>query len=334
MGASSKLAAATGGPHYELYLDIVGRVRDEIEPFTAKAAVASDLKALRTARREGNLALVLGAGVSVPLRLLSWPDLNRALYESILPKKYATSVGPLIRQLGSGAPVLTRFVEGELPLRSELRRRVARELYRNFKAKTRTSSMTAIVDLLYPTTAKPPVSTVVTYNFDDLLERAITSRYPRLPFDIVFGEDTYYSSKRRLKIYHPHGYLPYEPGQNLEGDSAALVFSEREFHRQFVRFDCWQNIVQSYVYSSKVCLFVGISLSDPNLRRQLDIARRGTSATLPKHYAITKMNSDGTRLGKLTNYFREKDMISLGVAPLWVKSYRSVGRLLRLIATG
>ena len=47
----------------------------------------------------------------------------------------------------------------------------------------------------------------------------------------------------------------------------------------------WSNIKQINALREKNCLFIGCSLSDPNMRRLLDIAYDKSEA---KHYAILK----------------------------------------------
>ena len=73
-----------------------------------------------------------------------------------------------------------------------------------------------------------------------------------------------------MPIYHVHGFLP----KSGEVDDAILVFSEQSYHSQFIDPYSWSNIIQLTTYLSNICLFIGLSLSDPNLRRLLDISYR------------------------------------------------------------
>lgn len=50
----------------------------------------------------------------------------------------------------------------------------------------------------------------------------------------------------------------------------------------------WSNLIQLNYLRENTCLFIGLSLTDPNLRRLLDIASRKHDNDVPKHYAILK----------------------------------------------
>ena len=321
---------------YDIYLNFINHVESEIESYEPKLITKLDLEALREARRRGELVLVLGAGVSQPMRLLNWSELNISLCRSILPARFKRSARSLMRSVGTAAPVFTRFIEHELPLRSELRRRLKIRLYRNFKKKFSNPTLLSIVNLLSSKTAGPPVSTVITYNFDDILEQCIRRKFPKARFDVIASEEEFQASKNSLRIFHPHGFLPYEDSNEFRHLDAAVVFSESEFHDKSVRFHSWEHVVQNYCYLGKTCLFIGISFSDPNLRKHLDLASRSPSGNAtPRHYAIVAIDRGGRskNLRTLISYFKEKDLRSLGVTPLWVRTYQQgVPRFLRLLA--
>jgi len=342
--ASSKAARKSrigdlDSPHYEIYLQTIEKVGSEVSSYRPGAIRRPDVEALHAALKQRRLVIVLGAGMSVPLRLLNWTQLNEALFKSVLPPSFSRQIAPFVRELGTSAPILTRFVESELSLRSELKSRLKENLYRDFDERVSSRSMKAVLALLNPKLTRPAVSTVITYNFDDMLELAIKKEIPSLKFDSVVNAQSFATSSRGLRIYHPHGFLPAHADSKFGYLDMPMVFSEPEFHDQYARATSWENVVQSFVFGSQTCLFLGTSLSDPNLRRHLDFARsalRGSNPE-PRHFAVCGINtrSRSQKLATLINYFREKDMLSLGVKPLWVSNFETgIPRLLKRIATG
>ena len=71
-------------------------------------------------------------------------------------------------------------------------------------------------------------------------------------------------------IFHPHGYLP-RRGRSYARRSRDIVLSEDDYHSLYSSPYSWANIVQLFLLLGHVALFVGCSLTDPNLRRLLDL---------------------------------------------------------------
>lgn len=80
-------------------------------------------------------------------------------------------------------------------------------------------------------------------------------------------------------ISHIHGHLGREHSRD-----EWIVLTEHEYHTEYLNPYSWSNIQQLSAFRDTTCLFVGLSMSDPNLRRLLDAARSVGSAK--RHYAI------------------------------------------------
>ena len=103
---------------------------------------------------------------------------------------------------------------------------------------------------------------IVTSNYDDLLEQALReSGYP--------SKDVRAYIRRReavpagaVPVVHLHGYA------GRDGTKGTLILSEEHYHRM-QRRSSWQEHLMEESLLTSSCLFVGSSLTDPNLIRYL-----------------------------------------------------------------
>ena len=108
----------------------------------------------------------------------------------------------------------------------------------------------------------------VTYNFDDSIEKLLhkyNKKSGSRGFTVVWDANVQ-MEKRDNIVYHPNGYLPRKMSDFA---STQLVFLEDTFEDQLVdSFSGHYNALNNH-YSSKTCLFVGISLEDRTLKHML-----------------------------------------------------------------
>jgi SIR2-like domain len=113
-----------------------------------------------------------------------------------------------------------------------------------------------------------------------------------------------------------------------------LVLSEEDYHQLYSNPYSWANLIQLSLLMTYTCLFVGVSLTDPNIRRPLD-----TCHALPiahRHFAIIRTPTAGPppgshKLGKKLMRARESDLRSLGVEPIWIEDFAEVAQLFRYV---
>lgn len=134
-----------------------------------------------------------------------------------------------------------------------------------------------------------------------MLERKLTQK--DIQYNIISGQgDRQLVDK--LNIYHVHGYLPSEFTD--VPDEPNLIFSEEDYHRVYRDAYSWSNLTQLNALRENTGLFIGCSLTDPNLRRLLDVAAR--SGETPRHYAFLRRKRFGSKeKGQTVN----KDMMGL-----------------------
>lgn len=168
--------------------------------------------------------------------------------------------------------------------------------------------------------------------------------------------------QHELPIYHVHGYLP-QKGQITSKNK--VVLSEDGYHQQYTDVYDWSNLIQINKFKDSNCLFIGISFSDPNLRRLLDIAKNERGDDEIHHYCFKKKHdskSVKTRLEKLLSEnndlldekaradmgldevvsdlielmekFEENDALSFGVGIIWIDSYDDIPNLIKTIRQG
>lgn len=90
---------------------------------------------------------------------------------------------------------------------------------------------------------------------------------------------------------------------------------------------------------NNTCIFIGLSMTDPNLRRLLDIAAKKEINEKCKHYAIMKrfaMNKtkEDERIKKFEQIIEELQETfykALGVNIIWIDDYNEIAEILEKI---
>ena len=280
---------------------------------------SSSLKArrlgwLKRQNAQGRLALFVGAGIAFGCGLPTWEHLiqrlARAAFRDPDAEQAIAPFDPITR---------TRIIRNTLGRR--FNKAVADALYAEIY--TISPAVKAIVSA--------GISQICTYNFDDLLEEAMMVR--GLPFASLEPGDPLNSAFDGAVIIHPHGML----NANLNGEECAakrLVLSEEEYHALYSNPYSWANLIQLSLLTTYTCLFVGVSLTDPNLRRLLDTCRALPIAH--RHHAIMRAPTAGLPRSarKLEEHLmraQESDMHSLGVEPVWIEDFAEISAIFRYL---
>lgn len=318
------------------------------------------LNNLKNIYKNGDLVIVLGAGVSKDYGMPDWNDLIRELLVRVLinndscHKNKAENLSKLFLKRFNNSPlVIVRILEEYFNKNGDNNfNEIIREiLYKDYKDGYSTEIFRRIADLCLDNN----LDSIITYNYDDNIEQVLDKK--KIEYESIYEKEQNPDSEK-MSIYHVHGYLPKD--NNLGGEH--LVLSETAYHEQYSNVYNWNNITQINKFKNKTCLFIGVSLTDPNLRRLLDITNYHIEEN-KYHYIIDKKLTqneigqdqidslpeikniyDSTNSSKDDFKNRIKDLFilkntmdtiaytSLNIQPYWVENYnRDITNLLKKI---
>lgn len=290
--------------------------------------VIEKISLLKDALKDNRLTLVCGAGISISSSIPSWNELLVNILNDVFSNETASSKVPaseLLSIMPQSNLILGKYLQ--FLLKNDFEKIVQKHLYKNYNSGLgdndihQSEMMKAITDIARPRRTGQRLEAIITFNFDEIVERSLAAN--GIEYCSIWKEGQSYSPEE-LPIYHVHGFLP-----NTEQiDEPNLVFSEDAYHSQFIDPYSWANITQLNAYSSNVCLFIGLSLSDPNLRRLLDISWRRNNNR--KHYIIMKKTANSA-IDKIAAMLFEQDAASLGLNVIWCSSYSEIPELLQSI---
>ncbi|MDO5131900.1 MAG: SIR2 family protein [Eubacteriales bacterium] len=300
------------------------------------------IAALQKAFADNRLTLVCGAGISRDSSIPTWDDLLVRILNDI----YSEHDSPEPDDKVSAEYLLSLFPDSNLILGKYLRilladdfeRIVQKHLYAEYNLsrglrysaeegfmydEAETPILKAIVALARPEKSGSRLDSIITFNFDDLIEKALEKH--SIDYTSIWKEGQS-GEPDQLPVFHVHGFLPNQ--EDL--DTPNLVFSEEAYHSQFIDPYSWANLTQLNAFSTNVCLFTGISLSDPDLRRLLDIVWRRNHTC--RHYIIMKKSDRKSKTDEIANMLFEQDAYLLGLNVIWCNDFSEIPAILSRIA--
>lgn len=333
-------------------------------PSTRKSTTNSATKSLKEAYHNGNLTLVIGSGISSSYGLPTWDELLQRLLLKTIENEPTKSVAlsKFFTRVFNPSPLIAgRYLQESLldsKVQNKFEEEVRSALYETYDDSVDSEIMNEIIRFCVAPGNSPNLNGIITYNYDDIVESKLKSTGIDIPFESIYGQAVN-PDNRSLSIYHVHGYLPKE---GKLGDHNSITLGEFVYHEQYNNIYSWNNIVQINKFRDTTCLFIGTSLSDPNIRRLLDISN-SQKGNKKYHYLLKKsptpkwvseqlhqildnnpeifnekvkasMAFDETVnfLIKMQNRFEEKDSESLGVKTVWINDYeKDISELLKNI---
>jgi hypothetical protein len=169
------------------------------------------------------------------------------------------------------------------------------------------------------------VKLILNYNYDNSMEIHLTRA--KINYYSVWKEDTIVAGC--LPIYYPHGYLPLGGGPKCD-----VILSEGDYLQESINPYSWANMVQVKAFSNYSCVFIGVSMTDPNLRRLLRIS----SETSPMyHFCFLPIESKRDQREIMKDALYDKDLSFLNVRvirfPKLIEAADKFGLLPYLIET-
>lgn len=312
------------------------------------------IEQMKTAFGKEDLVLFLGAGVSKDGGIPLWDVLIKKLHIYMLNqltkgKGLNFEEQQMVRELAwnnkMGSPLMQmRYIKAAF--RDENYYQLVHTALYKDGVNIDTDLLNAIAKISTPQRLHCGIKSIISYNFDDLLERKLEQKEIRYHV-ISCDEDRQMAD--RLNIYHVHGYLPSEHEKRTNNPN--LIFSEEDYHRVYRDSYSWSNLVQLSSLRENTCLFIGSSLTDPNMRRLLDVSSR--SGEEARHFAFLKRdeikneiedtagNKDGNgKAGKeiLEIYQKIDDNIrtayyrKLGLNIIWIDEYEEIPDILNSLS--
>jgi len=321
---------------------------------------------LNRAYKENGIVPVLGAGVSARSGLPEWTELLRRVGEHCGTEGAALVTAAC--QEGFSLPAVAAMLRVRCPEGQDFTELVRRELYRKLpdeirKAERKTArsvaakvacvqeqnlTLRAVAALCAIATGKRPpfteenprfksnplIHAVVTFNVDAVLRAYVAARY-----DTALVRSVERASKEpmkgRINLYYMHGFLRYDHGAGKAGREGAdkLVLAEQEY------FDFFNNPTGMFNYTflnllrERVCVFIGASMKDDNIRRLLHYSTKervrafeeenvtpvSARARAIRHFAVLKHYDL-----KVMDAAVEASLKALGTRVLWVDAFDEI----------
>lgn len=318
-------------------------------------------KALIERTQKGGITLVVGAGVSIPRNIPNWENLAKAMWKTAFGKKKspweASETSPT--SLPQFLPIVFELVYRKLGekefakvLKENLYSKAVRYPRRDKEFESSSESLAVLGRLIVQEFEREQgrrIDAVITLNADELLEQAAITlvqrktigRYPGHPFHVI-GMSTHRDlgrqKKRRIPIYHVHGFIPQNPG--FFDFNYMLVFTDHQYWSTSASALTFANRIVSWALSESCCVFIGLSMTDINLirwlaLRALEFERDVTEAvesghdgvesilgTFSRHYWIRPRSTDPT--GFLSWFMRLRGIESVEIGEWKGKTFQNL----------
>lgn len=156
---------------------------------------------------------------------------------------------------------------------------------------------------------------VITYNYDTNLEYLLKKR--GLIYCAIYDDNSFVNKSAVCSIYHVHGLLPYDRYSEKKFTD-SLIFNESDYYYLYNNPYSWNIAKQLHDFKFNVCFFIGISLTDPDMKRILELANN----PLKFNFIFMKKEKEYSEhvYRDISTYFINYDLITI-----WVNEYDEIG---------
>lgn len=304
---------------------------DKIEEPSLEEITEQRIKRAQVVAASGKSTFFLGSGVSISAGLPSWDTLLKNLLDILKNRNnIILEYKKLIHDSWNSSIVFARYIENSFGNTETFKEAIRTALYREAPVPSPIINMISQIILKRNKIVLSKdganfnqlgkrigeIDSVITYNYDDCLETQLDNDGVNYN-SITKGNRV---DPGAFPIYHVHGFIP----NNGARDISDVVLTESAYHNIYGESYHWSNIEQLHSLGNTTCFFVGLSMSDPNLRRLIDqAADRDRNEAF--HYAI--LNKDNFK----DQILADRLFLKLGVNVLWVKSFSDIPALLNQI---
>jgi hypothetical protein len=299
--------------------------------------------------------------------LPSWNKLIQKLLFRLLEKNtnsnnnQANTISKLFPNVFKLNPlIIARYLKLGLEKRPEFKFESAVHdiLYEEFDNSFTSAAIKELSHLCLSVYKNPKIDSVITYNFDDILERQLDKIDSGFRYKSIYDSEAVYE-ETDFKIYHVHGYIPFDrPTEKVKFD--PIVLSEEKYHEQYNDHYSFSNVIQINKFAYNSCLFIGLSFTDPNMRRLLEVSKALRSSKEIKHFAVRprykneniqkeiefvlkqdpsieiekissglKMTETVEIIKQLIEMFEENDAKSFGIGTIWINDFDEIPCILK-----
>lgn len=286
---------------------------------------------------QSHVTLFLGAGVSLDAGLPAWDTLLKDLLNKY-QHKMTSPIGQadysnVTSQCANSSIITARYIRVGLELSSkdyEFIQMIHQSLYQH-KAQSHPliDAIAKAVQKYHQSNLNYGIESIITYNYDDLVEQALSKQNVK--------NISIYESNRGMQnefpIYHVHGIL----SEQLEGKDAptpTAILCEEDYHEIYKEAYLWSNIEQLHALNRNTCFFIGCSMTDPNLRRLLDISQKRTDGKA-NHFVFMQKKpfteASSNEQNEENRKIQQQILNEMGLNVIWFNDFSDIPKLIHRI---